>query len=276
VTELAYEQVREVAPFASVVLANNPGPLTLEGTNTWLLRAPGNERSIVIDPGPDDDAHVRAVLDAAGSIETVLVTHWHGDHTGAALRLHELTGAPVRALEPKYRYGSEGLAEGDVITAAGLQLKVHATPGHTADSLCFSVSMQDGLAGVLAGDTILGRGTSVIAHPDGNLRDYLASLERLRELGDAPVLPGHGPELPSLHAVTDFYITHRYERLAQVRDALATLGLRATTRRVVETVYADVDRSLWPHATYSVRAQLDYLQDELPWTLRVRRKVGLG
>jgi glyoxylase-like metal-dependent hydrolase (beta-lactamase superfamily II) len=275
-TELAYEQVREVAPFASVVLANNPGPLTLDGTNTWLLRAPDSERSIVVDPGPEDEAHIQAVLDAAGSVEAVLVTHWHNDHTGGAKRLHELTGAPVRALDPKYRYGEAGVADGDVVTAAGLELKVYATPGHTTDSLSFAVATQDGPAAVLAGDTILGRGTSVIAHPDGNLRDYIVSLERLRELGDLIVLPGHGPELPSLRAVADFYLTHRRERLEQVRDALAALGLHATTRRVVERVYADVDPSLWPHATYSVRAQLDYLQDELPWTLRLRRKIGLS
>jgi glyoxylase-like metal-dependent hydrolase (beta-lactamase superfamily II) len=276
VSDLAYEQCRPVADFASVVLANNPGQLTLEGTNTWLLAAPDSDRSIVVDPGPEDEEHVQAVLAAAGSVETVLLTHWHNDHTGAAKRIHELTGAPVRALDPKFLVGGDGLVEGDVITAAGLELRVYATPGHTTDSLAFAVSTQDGSAAVLAGDTILGRGTSVIAHPDGNLRDYLASLERLRELGDLLVLPGHGPELPSLRAVTDFYLTHRRERLEQVREALATLGLRATTRRVVERVYADVDPSLWPHATYSVRAQLDYLQDELPWTLRLRRKIGLS
>ncbi|MBA3308645.1 MAG: MBL fold metallo-hydrolase, partial [Nocardioidaceae bacterium] len=150
-----------------------------------------------------------------------------------------------------------GLGEGDVIAAAGLELRVLATPGHTADSLSFVLGGEVGDAAVLTGDTILGRGTSVVAHPDGLLGDYLDSLRRLRELGELTVLPGHGPELPNAGLVAEHYLRHREARLEQVREAL-TAGA-STPEQVVASVYADVDRSLWPAALLSVRAQLAYL-----------------
>jgi glyoxylase-like metal-dependent hydrolase (beta-lactamase superfamily II) len=131
-----------------------------------------------------------------------------------------------------------------------------ATPGHTSDSVSFLV---DPDPAVLTGDTILGRGTTVVAHPDGDLGEYLESLRRLRDLGDVPALTGHGPELASVAQAAQFYLDHRAERLQQVRDALALLGPDATPRQVVEVVYADVDRSVWWAAELSVRAQLDYL-----------------
>jgi glyoxylase-like metal-dependent hydrolase (beta-lactamase superfamily II) len=158
----------------------------------------------------------------------------------------------VRALDPRHRLGNEGLAEGDVVAMAGLELRVVATPGHTADSLSFQ--LEDA---VLTGDTVLGRGTTVVAHPDGVLADYLASLRRLREMGDLVVLPGHGPELPSAGAAAEQYLAHREQRLDQVRAAVAAGA--ATPQQVVEVVYADVDRALWPAALLSVRAQLAYL-----------------
>jgi glyoxylase-like metal-dependent hydrolase (beta-lactamase superfamily II) len=137
-----------------------------------------------------------------------------------------------------------------------VEVRVLATPGHTADSLTFAVG-----DAVLTGDTVLGRGTTVVAHPDGRLADYLDSLRRLHDLGARQVLPGHGPELPDLAAVTGAYLAHREERLAQVRAALETLPADATPRDVVAVVYADVDPVLWPAAEMSVRAQLDYLHN---------------
>jgi glyoxylase-like metal-dependent hydrolase (beta-lactamase superfamily II) len=134
---------------------------------------------------------------------------------------------------------------------------VLATPGHTSDSACFVLSSGP----VFTGDSILGRGTSVVAHPDGNLAAYLSSLERLRELGDVPALPGHGPELPSVGAVAASYLAHRIERLDQVRAALAEIGDDATARAIVELVYADVDEAVWWAAELSVQAQLDYLRE---------------
>ena len=261
-SELRYEQLRPVTPWAAVVLAANPGPMTLSGTNTWLLRAPDSESVIVVDPGPDDPAHLASVAASAPRVDTILLTHGHTDHSEGAVTLHELTGAPVRALDPRHRLGDEGLAEGAVVSAAGLELRVWATPGHTADSLSFLLDPGDGTAAmVLTGDTILGEGTTVVAYPDGDLADYLASLARLQELGPATVLPGHGPELPSAGAVAAAYLAHREERLAQVSAALRALGPDATADAIVAYVYADVDRVLWPAAELSVRAQLAYLRD---------------
>jgi glyoxylase-like metal-dependent hydrolase (beta-lactamase superfamily II) len=225
--------------------------MTLDGTNTWVLRGEGSEAAVVVDPGPLDETHLSAVA-ARGPVAVVLLTHGHFDHSEGAARFSELTGAPVRALDPRHRLGEEGLDEGDVVDAAGLEIRVAHTPGHSSDSLSFVLP-----DAVLTGDTILGRGTTVVAHPDGVLRDYLRSLERLRDLGDVTVLPGHGPELPHAGAAAQHYLDHRAQRLAQVQAAVER-GAR-TPREVVEVVYADVDRVLWPAAEMSVRAQLDYL-----------------
>lgn len=243
--------LRQVTPSAGVVLAPNPGPMTLDGTNTWVLREPGEEVCVVVDPGPLHEEHLLAVA-AQGPVAVVLLTHGHRDHSDGAARLAELTGAPVRALDPAHRLGGEGLEEGDVIAAAGLELRVIATPGHSSDSLCFALP-----DAVLTGDTILGRGTTVVAHPDGVLADYLESLRRLQEMGDRTLLPGHGPELISAGDAASMYLAHREMRLEQVRAALEA-GAR-TPREVVEIVYADVDQGLWFAAEMSVRAQLDYL-----------------
>ncbi len=250
-----YGQRRPVTPYASVLLARNPSPMTLDGTNTWLLRAPGSESCLVIDPGPDDPEHLRAVVAAAGGVTEILLTHGHPDHSAGAAALRALTRAPVRALDPAQRLGGEGLGEGDVVAAAGVEVRVLATPGHTADSLCFAVG-----DAVLTGDTVLGRGTTVVAHPDGRLADYLGSLRRLHDLGTRAVLPGHGPELPDLAAITSAYLAHREERLEQIQAALDQLGPDAAAMDVVRVVYVDVDPVLWPAAELSVRAQLEYLR----------------
>jgi glyoxylase-like metal-dependent hydrolase (beta-lactamase superfamily II) len=244
--------VRQVTSTAAVVLAPNPGPMTLDGTNTWLLRAAGSEACVVVDPGPLHEGHLQAVA-AHGPVAVVLLTHGHHDHSEGARRFAELTGAPVRALDPAHRLGDEGLAEGDVVAAAGLEVRVLATPGHSSDSLCFALP-----DAVLTGDTILGRGTTVVAHPDGVLADYLTSLRRLQELGDRTVLPGHGPELLSAGDAATTYLAHREMRLEQVRAAVEAGA--GTPREVVETVYADVDEGLWFAAELSVRAQLDFLR----------------
>ncbi|MBT2383048.1 MBL fold metallo-hydrolase [Streptomyces sp. ISL-11] len=249
---------------AVCVLAPNPSAMTLDGTNTWIVSEPDSDLAVVVDPGPLDESHLRAVIattEAAGKRAALtLLTHGHPDHSGGAARFAELTGTRVRALDPALRLGGEGLGVGDVITTGGLEMHVLSTPGHTADSLCFHLPA-DGA--VLTGDTVLGRGTTVVAHPDGRLGDYLDSLRRLRSLtteeGVNTVLPGHGPVLDDAQGAIDFYLIHRAKRLAQVETAVES-GYR-TPPEVVAHVYADVDRSLWPAAELSVRAQLDYLEE---------------
>jgi glyoxylase-like metal-dependent hydrolase (beta-lactamase superfamily II) len=246
--------LRGVSSSAGVILAPNPGPMTLEGTNTWVLRAPGSPSSVVVDPGPLDEGHLSTVAREAGTVETILLTHGHLDHSAGAARLAELTGAPVLAVDSAF--GSP-LRLGETVRFAGVAVEVIETPGHSSDSVSFYLPDDDA---VLTGDTILGRGTTVVAHPDGKLGPYLDSLRRLREYGDAAVLPGHGPELPAAGRAADAYLEHRASRLGEVRRALAD-GAR-TPAEVVERVYADVDRALWPAAELSVRAQLEYLQGE--------------
>ena len=151
---------------AVCVLADNASPMTLDGTNTWVLREPGGSRSVVVDPGPSSPAHLDAVRAAAGDVAVVLLTHHHLDHSEAAREFAESVGCGVRALDPAYRLGSEGLGAGDVVAVDGLEVHVVATPGHTADSLSFVLPAE---RAVLTGDTVLGRGTTVVAHPDGSL-----------------------------------------------------------------------------------------------------------
>ena len=250
--------LRPVTPSASVMLAPNPSPMTLEGTNTWLLRGGSGESEhgyVVIDAGPPTEAHLARVA-AAGRIELILLTHGHPDHSGGSARLAELTGAPVLALDRNF---GEPLGAGDSFDQCGIRLEVIATPGHSADSLSFYLPADNA---VLTGDTILGRGTTVVAWPDGQLGPYLESLKALREYGDAAVLPGHGPELPSAGRVAEEYLQHRAERLAQVAKAVAD-GAH-TPREVVEIVYIDVPEVLWRAAELSVHAQLDHLIQQTP------------
>jgi glyoxylase-like metal-dependent hydrolase (beta-lactamase superfamily II) len=236
--------------------------MTLDGTNTWVLAEPGAGSAVVVDPGPDDRSHLDAVLTAATQGERrvglILLTHRHPDHVAGAARFARMAAAPIRAADPSFRTpGSAGLDEGDRIDLDGLELWVLATPGHTSDSVCF---LLPGDRAVLTGDTVLGRGTTVVAHPDGRLGDYLESLRRLQALTRDRVdvvYPGHGPVLPDAEPVVESYLNHRQERLAQVQAAVAA-GAHGS-RAVVEVVYADTDPVLWPAAEWSVRAQLEYL-----------------
>jgi glyoxylase-like metal-dependent hydrolase (beta-lactamase superfamily II) len=242
----------------SRLLAPNPGPMTLEGTNTWVLREPGGDRCVVVDPGPLDDAHLDR-LAAVGPIELIVLTHGHIDHCEAAPRLHERSGAPVVARDPSLCIAGDPLpgASGRT-TAAGLDWLTVLTPGHSSDSVCLLLEADSAL---LTGDTVLGRGTAVVAHPDGRLGDYLDSLQRLRDLASSDVdvlLPGHGPVVDRPVEVLDYYLAHRRERLEQVRAAVA--AGEPDVAAIVRVVYADVDETLWPAAELSVRAQLEYLR----------------
>jgi glyoxylase-like metal-dependent hydrolase (beta-lactamase superfamily II) len=280
--------VDSVAPNAWMLRADNPGPMTLDGTRSYVLRAPGSSGCVVVDPGPALEPHLAALAEA-GPVELVLVTHRHPDHTGGLARFRELTGAASRGVSPEFSAGGgaggaggagdpvEPLADGEIISAAGLRVEVLAAPGHTADSVCFVVSAPgDPASGsvVLTGDTVLGRGTTVLAEPDGSLRDYLASLDRLTALDlPEPVLglPGHGPVIQDLGSAVHAYRAHRLERLEQVRSALTDLRAELPDAgsplpdtlldAVTGAVYADVDPSVLIAAHSSVRAQLEYLRE---------------
>jgi glyoxylase-like metal-dependent hydrolase (beta-lactamase superfamily II) len=248
-------------PRATCLLAPNPSPMTLDGTNTWVIAEPGSPSAVVVDPGPDDEGHLRRVLAAAVEgdrrVASILLTHGHLDHSAGAARLAELSGASIQAADPARRLGADGFADGDVVTAGGCELRVVATPGHSSDSVSLLLP-EDGA--LFTGDTVLGRGTTVIAQ-DGRLGDYLRSLEQLRELAEVAglrlLLPGHGPMLADPIGILDYYLAHRAERLDQVRAALAAGA--TTPAEIVAMIYTDVDRSVWPAAEWSVRAQLDYL-----------------
>ncbi|MFI7495756.1 MBL fold metallo-hydrolase [Kocuria sp. M4R2S49] len=250
--------------------APNPGPMTLDGTNSWLIGAPGQQDVVVVDPGPADRGHL-AALAAAGRTVLTLITHRHADHTEAVDDFHALTGAPVRAFLPEFCRGAAPLADRETIEAAGCRIRVLHTPGHTSDSVCFHLP-DDGPVGggdavpparatgsVLTGDTVLGRGTTMLDHPDGSLGDYLRSLQRLAVLGDALVLPAHADVREDVEAVCEELLEHRMERLAEVREALRALGRAATLEAITARIYTDVPEHVLPAARSSVGAQLAYL-----------------
>ncbi len=241
--------------FVISLRAPNPGPMTLDGTNTWLLRASGTTGWIVIDPGPDDPDHIAAVA-AVGPIAAIFVTHRHLDHVGGLDRLHEKTGAPVRAADAKWCRESDPISGGDRFEVPGLTLDVISTPGHTSDSVCI-VATRDSERVVCTGDTILGRGTTVVAWPDGDLGAYLSTLGTLAALDGVPALPGHGPDVTDCGGLARDYRAHRHQRLDQVRAALAAGA--GTPAEVVAHVYPDLDPALAPAAEWTVRATLAYL-----------------
>lgn len=249
-------------PHAYCVLAPNPGPMTLDGTNTWVVLAEGAGEAVVIDPGPLDEGHLdrvlRIVTDRGARVTQTILTHGHLDHSEAGPRFAELSGSRLRAVGR----GHDDLGDGSVVGVGALDLRVVATPGHTADSVSFALEADHAL---LTGDMVLGRGTTVVAHPDGELAAYLDSLERLRSLTGSgevtTILPGHGPVVPDAAAMVDFYRVHRAERLEQVRAALADGAAREAdpVEGVLRRVYAEVPETVWPAARLSIRAQLAYL-----------------
>lgn len=213
------------------VIAPNPGPMTLEGTNTWLV---GRHRVLVVDPGPADDGHLRRVLAEVardgGVLGGVLLTHRHADHSdavGTPVLLAALRAATAPVLAGDASFG-DLVTDGSVGACTDVSVTVLPLPGHTDDSLGLVLPEQ---RAVCTGDTVLGRGPSVVAYPDGDLGAYLSSLDTLRRLcGDSSVwrgLPGHGPRLPDLAAAVEDLRLHRRQRLEQVRDALADAPVAA-------------------------------------------------
>jgi glyoxylase-like metal-dependent hydrolase (beta-lactamase superfamily II) len=253
---------RSGVPYVRLIRAPNPGPMTLDGTNTWVI-ADQDEGALVVDPGPAIVDHIEAILGACEPrLVAIVLTHRHLDHSEGAAALAERAGCGVRAADPRFRLGPDGLDGGDLLHVGVLSLEVIETPGHTSDSRSLLLSGPDGVGRLITGDMVLGRGTTVITYPDGDLAAYFESLDLLDRLVRtrkvAELLPGHGPIVTNPMAWLSFYRRHRHERLDQIRAALAA-GDRSASE-IVARVYADVDRSVWPAAEQSVRAQLDYLR----------------
>jgi glyoxylase-like metal-dependent hydrolase (beta-lactamase superfamily II) len=250
------DEQAQLPDWCQLVRAGNPGPMTLDGTNTYVLATEAG--NVVVDPGPLIEDHLCAVS-GLGPVLFTLLTHHHLDHSEGAAWFHEITGAPVLAQDPRLCIDAGPLAtDGGNLDVPGLDLRVLHTPGHTADSICVEVR-RGHWRGLLSGDTVLGRGTTVVAHPDGQLGAYLASLGKLRASLDSRyvLLPAHGPIRADAAAVVDEYIAHRHARLDEVRAALASGA--SSARDVVRIVYTDIDSSLLPAAERTVAAALDYL-----------------
>ena len=249
---------------STLVRAANPSPMTLEGTNTWVLVEPGARHAVVVDPGPDNSVHLQAIIDAAADagadIGLIVLTHGHLDHAEAAHAFAVMTGAPLRAFAPALCAGARPLADAESLDVDGLRVEVVASPGHTGDSVCLLVAEDRAL---LTGDTLLGRGSTVVAHPDGRLADYLDTLARLRSLvatGQVrSVLPGHGPVRDDPATLIDGYLAHRRQRLDAVRAAAAARS--GDVESILDIAYAEVDDNVRRAARWSLLAQLEYLRE---------------
>jgi glyoxylase-like metal-dependent hydrolase (beta-lactamase superfamily II) len=241
-----------------VVLAPNPGLMTGPGTNTYVA---GAEPALVIDPAVDDPGYVAEVARVAGDVSEIVVTHRHPDHTGgvAALRLALGRDVPVRAWGTAPVDGVEPrpLRDGELLRAGGTSLRVVFTPGHASDHVCL---YSEETATLFSGDTILGEGTAVIAPPDGDMGDYLGSLERLRALHVERIFPGHFRALDGGRDVIDGYVAHRRARERRILDALEAGA--STLEEIVESAYDDTPRELHPVAALSARAHLELLERE--------------
>lgn len=233
------------------VLAPNPGVFTLEGTNTWIVH--GQRAAVVIDPGPPAPEHLAEVMRVAGRVDAILLTHHHPDHAPGASPLSDRTGAPILTLDP--RDGERGIANGEVIGLGAGALHAVATPGHTPDHVTFQHVESRAL---FTGDAVLGRGTSVIDPPEGDVRIYLGSLEAMLALEPTVLYPGHGPAVWNGPAKLREYVAHRLLRERQILDALR--GGPRSARDVVSSVYADQPLAVHPIAARSVLAHLYKLQ----------------
>lgn len=239
-------------PTASVTLvrAPNPGPLTGPGTNTWIF---GLDEVVVVDPGPLDEAHLLRVVEAAaqvGRVAAVLCTHHHEDHQAGALRLCELTGAPLAVFHRRAdRVGNLPLHDQDRILAGGTELVALHTPGHASDHLCFLAERERLL---FTGDLVLSGTTSVIWPPDGDMGQYLDSLDRISGLAVDRLLPGHGEPIDDPGAALAALIRHRQEREAEVLEAFRNGPHRPAD--LVPKLYAGYPEEVLPYASQTVWA----------------------
>lgn len=233
------------------VLAPNPSVYTLEGTNTWVV---GQDPAIVIDPGPDDDGHLDEVARTAGRVGAVLVTHDHEDHAPGAAAFAARAGAPLYAFRLA---GADHLRDGQNLQVGAVAVVAVYAPGHSSDHVVFHLSEQ----GVLfTGDAVLGRGTSFIDPPEGDLSQYLRSLKRMQALSPRALYPGHGPVVLDAGAKLQEYLDHRAERELQVLDAMSAGA--GSISELVSVVYVDYPSDVRALAARSVFAQLLKLEGE--------------
>ena len=266
----AYSQLRPVTDSVAVVLCPNPGYTALEGTNSWVIRAADDPRSIVIDPGPEDEGHLNVLGAKATEVALILLTHRHHDHADGAQRFRQLTGAPVRAFDPTYCSGDQSpLTDGEIISVEGVtpQIEVVHAPGHTRDSVCFfiwsGVPGESTLEGIITGDTIAGRHTTMISETDGDLGEYLETLSMLEKRGEGiRLLPGHGPDGEDVSAFARKYIDRREHRLTQIRQVREKFGPDVDLKTMIDEMYDDVDPVLRHAAEQSTRVALRYLDRE--------------
>lgn len=233
----------------SRVVAPNPGPYTGPGTNTWLLDA--GPVVAVIDPGPDDDAHLSA-LDrrlAGRPVGVVLVTHSHPDHLPLAVRFAAAHGASVRR--------HPDLRDGDIVRVGTLNVTALYTPGHSADHFCFLLA---GDGAIFTGDLILGQGSSMVTYPEGDVAAYLRSLDRLASLHPRMLFPGHWDPVTDAMAKIDEYRRHRLEREAQILDEVRRGP--GTAQELTRRVYGELDPKLMLAAEMTLRAHLRKLVDD--------------
>jgi glyoxylase-like metal-dependent hydrolase (beta-lactamase superfamily II) len=241
------------------VLAPNPSVFTGRGTNTYLV---GCGPSLVcIDPGPDDDSHLAAILAAAAErdarIDEIALTHSHSDHRPLAARLAEQTGAMVRCFDPSA--GDEHaipLTDGDVVGVGEAQLIAVHTPGHTRDHLCFFDAASRTL---YTGDHVLNGTTSVVIPGDGDMSDYIESLRRVQSLEPATLFPGHGERVDDAAGLIAEYIAHRLEREAQVLAAAQGRRPAFIPMDLVPTLYAGYPEAVYPLAAMTVQSHLEKL-----------------
>jgi len=250
-TEPQISAVTWLSDHVRLILAPNPSPMTLEGTNTYIVGGPG--AVIVIDPGPNDAGHIANIEAAVADATTVavLLTHHHIDHDESARRVAEMLDTVIAADAEPDRPDEVAVRDGERFGDDRVFLTPVATPGHSSDHLCFVLEEENAL---FTGDHILGRGTTVVAFPDGDMGAYMASLERVRELQNKRFYPGHGPLIEDGAPVVAEYIEHRRMRERQVIDGLAHGP--ATPEELVARIYIDVDPILHPIAAMSVRAHL--------------------
>ncbi len=273
--EFAYAIPRTLHPGVRRIVANNPSVFTFRGTNTYLI-GEGDDLAL-IDPGPEDDAHFDALLATIGErrVSHILITHTHRDHVDGLARVADATGATVcgygraASASGEARPSPAGgetfhatftpdlrLTDGDTVSGSDWTLKAVFTPGHAPDHLCFEL----GSTGVLfSGDHVMGWNTSVVAPPEGNMGDYLASLERLLERTDQVFFPGHGGQIAEPKRFTKAYLVHRRVREQAILAAIR--GGRTTIEEVVAQVYKDLDPRLVRAASFSVQAHVEHMID---------------